>query len=102
MIFKSDYYKNKNGTAERKCKCGSWKQHWLNFSGEKWPEKCSVWGCNNTATLGAHVYSVASSTAEYIIPACDSCNKRSDEFQLSSFTKKVSANQSKTCNKQHK
>lgn len=22
-------WKNKNGTSERNCKCGSWKDHWI-------------------------------------------------------------------------
>lgn len=35
-------WKNKAGTGNRLCKCGSWTQHWLNFSDESWPKKCSV------------------------------------------------------------
>lgn len=27
-------WKNKVGTAERACKCGSWKNHWIKFSGK--------------------------------------------------------------------
>lgn len=54
MIYSG--WKNKVGTADRACKCGSWKNHWIKFSGKEWPAKCSVVGCNNSATVGAHVY----------------------------------------------
>ena len=49
-------WKNKKGTSIRFCNCGSWKQHWLNYSGITWPEVCSVEGCKNKPTLGAHIY----------------------------------------------
>lgn len=74
-------WRNQNGTSERHCSCGSWKNHWKNHSGTNWPTKCSVEGCNNNATLGAHVYS-NSVSGEQIIPACDSCNQRTDSFYL--------------------
>ena len=35
-------WKNKVGTADRACKCGSWKNHWIKFSDKAWPAKCSV------------------------------------------------------------
>ncbi|NLJ73349.1 MAG: hypothetical protein GX333_10090 [Syntrophomonadaceae bacterium] len=28
-------WKNKAGTGTRSCKCGSWKQHWINASSVK-------------------------------------------------------------------
>lgn len=98
MSITCNGWKNKVGTQDRACKCGSWKNHWINFSGEKWPEKCSVSGCNNDATLGAHVYNPKVS-GEKIIPACDSCNKRADEFSLKSGVTLVSANRWETCEK---
>ena len=66
-------WKNKNGTSNRTCNCGSWKNHWINNSGEKWP------------------------SGEYIVPACDSCNKLISEFDLKGRIKLVSANKQKTC-----
>ena len=27
-------WKNKSGTKDRQCKCGSWKIHWMNYSGQ--------------------------------------------------------------------
>lgn len=91
-------WKNKVGTQYRECNCGSWKQHWINNSGREWPDKCSVAGCNNTATLGAHVYN-KNVSGEKIIPACDSCNKKTGEFSLKSGVTLVSANKQKTCEK---
>ena len=89
-------WKNKVGTAERACKCGSWKNHWIKFSGKSWPSTCSVSGCNNKATVGAHVYN-KNVSGEKIIPACDSCNKRADAFSLKAGVTLVSANKSETC-----
>lgn len=91
-------WKNKKGTEDRSCRCGSWKQHWINYSEKSWPEKCSVLGCDKSATLGAHVIN-SEVSGEYIIPACDSCNKLSSEFNLKVETTLVSANRDKTCEK---
>ena len=89
-------WKNKKGTSERKCKCKTWKQHWLNFSKEKWPEKCCVKDCKEAAALGAHIYN-SKEEGEWIVPACEACNKRTDEFSLDSNTTLVPANKQKTC-----
>ena len=91
-------WKNKKGTGTRSCACGSWKQHWLNFSNKNWPDKCSVSGCNNSATLGAHVFN-SNVSGEYIDPTCDSCNKLDSEFDLKGGITLVSANKAKTCEK---
>ena len=91
-------WKNKKGTDERACSCGTWKQHWINFSGKSWPDKCSVSGCTNKPTLGAHVIN-SSVSGEKIIPMCSSCNNRTDYFDLIEGVKLVSANKSETCEK---
>jgi hypothetical protein len=91
--------KNKNGTSERSCDCGSWKKHWLNFSNQKWPNTCSVYGCDNVAEVGAHIFATnVDDKSEYIIPMCKKCNARTDEFTIKQ-NRKVSANISKTCGK---
>ena len=66
-------WKNKKGTGNRTCKCRTWKDHWINYSGKSWPTTCSVEGCTNKATLGAHIYN-SKVNGERIVPACDSCN----------------------------
>lgn len=96
MSITADGWKNKGGTGLRSCKCKTWKQHWINNSGEKWPDKCSIKGCNNSATLGAHIYN-PNVEGERIVPACDSCNKLESEFSLKGGVTLVSANKSKTC-----
>lgn len=98
MTLKAEGWKNKKGTSNRSCNCGSWKQHWINCSGKSWPAKCSISGCTNTATLGAHIIN-SDVSGEYIVPACDSCNKLDSEFNLKGGITLVSANKQKTCEK---
>ena len=90
-------WKNKNGTSNRSCNCGTWKNHWINNSGKSWPKECSVEGCSNTPTLGAHIIN-SSVSGEKIAPFCDSCNKLSGTFNLKGGITVVSANKSDTCN----
>ncbi len=98
MSITTTGWKNKKGTAQRSCKCGSWKQHWINCSRRKWPATCSVLGCSNIATLGAHIYNTDPKvTGEYIIPACDKCNSLNGEFSLKKDAYPVSANKQATC-----
>ena len=52
---------------------GSWKQHWLRYSGRKWPATCQMLGCGDKATDGAHVY-VKHLRQTWILPCCHSCN----------------------------
>lgn len=97
MKITNKNWKNKVGTSNRSCKCKTWKQHWLNGSNNSWPNVCSISGCSNTPTLGAHIIN-SNVSGERVIPACDSCNKLSDEFNLKEGVILVLANKSKTCN----
>ena len=49
--------KNVRGTSRLTCNCGTWKKHWKNMTGLKWPRKCGIKGCGNPAEVGAHVWS---------------------------------------------
>lgn len=89
-------WKNKKGTGLRSCNCGSWKNHWINYSGELWPLTCSIEGCYNIATLGAHIINQKVS-GEKIVPACDSCNKLEGKFNLKDSVTLVPASKQKTC-----
>lgn len=80
MSLTTKGWKNKNGIGARTCKCGSWKQHWVNASGKSWPAKCSVVGCNNPAVFGAHIIINSDVSREYIVPVWDSCNNRISPF----------------------
>lgn len=96
MGITAEGWKNKNGTSNRSCSCGSWKDHWLTCTGLSWPTTCSLKGCSSSATLGAHVIN-ASVVGEHIIPACSSCNKLTGEFNLKGGIRLASANKSETC-----
>jgi hypothetical protein len=94
--------KNANGTADRECECGSWLEHWENFSGQT-ATKCAVSGCDNIATDGAHVTRPIAKnddykTHSYIVPMCKSHNgQHGAEFDTKENTTFVWANVSKTC-----
>jgi hypothetical protein len=96
MSIPANGWSNKNGTADRSCKCGTWKQHWVNFAKKQWPESCSVQGCSSVPTLGAHIIN-PSVTGERIVPMCDSCNGLGGTFNLKGSVSVPSANTSQTC-----
>lgn len=89
-------WKNKKGTADRSCGCGSWKNHWINYSGNSWPSNCSVSGCTTSPELGAHVYNT-SVEGEKIVPMCHSCNGLDGTFHLNGAVTLVRANKFETC-----
>lgn len=96
MSLPCNGWKNKTGTSNRTCTCGSWKQHWINYTSKNWPSVCAVEGCNNNATVGAHIYN-SNAEGEWIAPMCESCNKKTGEFALKNHTALVPANKAKTC-----
>ena len=98
MSIPATGWKNKVGTADRNCKCGTWKQHWVTFSNKSWTASCSVHGCSSVPTLGAHVIN-ANVTGERIVPMCDSCNKLVGTFTLKGSITLPSANKAETCEK---
>lgn len=96
MSIPASGWSNKGGTSVRSCKCGTWKQHWINYAKKQWPTTCSVQGCSNAPTLGAHVINT-SVTGERIIPMCDACNGLSNAFTLKGSISVPSANTAQTC-----
>lgn len=98
MGISASGWSNKNGTSNRNCNCGSWKNHWLKFSKKIWPESCSVKECTNKATLGAHIIN-PNVDGERIVPMCDSCNQKNNIFTLKGKVNLPSANIAKTCGK---
>jgi hypothetical protein len=99
MIITAKNWKNKKGSDEMPCKCNSWKQHWINTTGEIWPDKCSFEGCDNNTKLGAYVINT-NLLAERIIPACKSCTKRENEFHLKIDVSVSTTNKSPNCENQ--
>lgn len=91
-------WKNKITKKDHTCQCGSWKYHWVRFSGRSWPLTCSIKGCRKRATVGAHIYS-KDVDDEKIIPACVECSKLEGEFSLKNHAYLVSADKKLTCEK---
>ena len=90
---------NINGTSDTTCKCGSWLQHWINFSGQS-ITYCPVGSCIKTDLVGAHVQKADSDDKKwYIYPLCSTHNKSSGKLEVSDSYKLVSANKSETCEK---
>jgi len=97
--------KNINGTSEisAKCKCGTWKDHWLkhNVNRQSWPAYCVVKDCHREPTVGAHVQLADTPDMNwYILPLCHEHNLRKDvTLEYSNTWGLASANQSNTCSK---
>lgn len=90
---------NINGTSDNQCQCGSWKQHWINISGKKWPTYCSEEKCIEAPVHGAHVQK-STGNDWYIIPLCaDHNGKHGETIVVIESTMFVSANRQKTCEK---
>jgi hypothetical protein len=100
-------WRNKAGTGDRKCPCGSWKNHWENFNGfnfkfeDEGGRICSEENCSEFATEGAHVFQENNdSRKEFIVPLCDTHNNPANTkpFNLKILkTVLVSANKGETC-----
>lgn len=91
---------NVKGTAGLTCSCGSWLDHWKNFSGQP-VSYCSEIKCLNKQLVGAHVRKAgllgAVDPSVYIVPLCDTHNQTEGEIEISDATALVSADPSKTC-----
>lgn len=87
---------NAGETPADDCRCGSWKQHWMNFSRHDWPETCSVSGCSKRATFAGHVVN-PEAEGEYVLPLCAVCIVRQSPFALKPDAEVVPANRIITC-----
>ncbi len=90
---------NINGTSPNVCECGSWIQHWKNFSGQSVPLFCPEKDCRQKPEVGAHVQKDGSNDRGwYIVPLCTKCNgKKGQSITISDNVNFVSANVSETC-----
>ena len=96
MNMLTNGWKNKNDSADKSCRCGTWKNHWLNYANKSWPSFCAVYGCVHSPTLGALIYN-AVITGEYIVPMCHSCNGLNVTFNLNEGVTPIGANKSEVC-----
>ena len=93
--------KNINGTWGNTCKCGSWLNHWKNFSGQELPEYCSEENCHHKPEVGAHVQKDDSTDHSwYIIPLCKTHDREMGRsLNIRDTVNLVPANVSLTCGK---
>jgi len=92
--------KNINGTSDTTCKCGSWLQHWKNFSGQSSITYCSEKTCTKKDLVGAHVKkAIGNDNKWYIVPLCSTHNKSTGELEILDTIKLAIANKSETCEK---
>jgi hypothetical protein len=91
--------RNINGTTDTNCKCGSWLQHWKNFSGVRLGEHCYEKTCLEKPEVGAHGQK-ENDNSWYIIPLCTKYNnRRGESIELINGAVLVSANKQETCEK---
>lgn len=88
-------WKNVKNSGNKKCNCGSWKDHWINSKGD-WPTYCSVKNCYERAEDGAHVRN-EKVMGEKIVPMCKKHNNpdNTSSFELKSLELLADA----TCNR---
>ena len=97
-----DKVKNIIGSEQSKmqCSCGSWIQHWRNYTGSK-RIRCAVYGCNKDAKVGGHVISVDGrrKNHRYIVPICGSCNSshNTEDMFIEKGVELIWANKQGTC-----
>jgi hypothetical protein len=93
--------RNINGTSQSTCKCGSWLNHWKNFSGQPLSGYCSETFCRNEPEVGAHVQKDdPTDNSWYIIPLCKTHNgKTGESLVIWNSVELVPADVSKTCEK---
>ena len=86
-------------TTGKSCNCGSWLEHWENFSGHK-AILCSAKLCLETQLDGVHVKKMYSTDrARYIIPLCPYHNNLEELVEISDNITLVSADPKETCEK---
>jgi hypothetical protein len=86
----------RGGTSLRVCGCGSWIRHWITYSGQSWPPRCSVASCSNAPSVGGHVVHQGG-MGEGIAPLCAACNGVGGVVMLRSGISIASANKADTC-----
>jgi hypothetical protein len=92
---------NINGTSDRTCSCGTWLDHWKNFSGMRLPTCCPETFCVQEPEVGAHVQrDDATDKNWYIVPLCKKHNAETGKsITVSHSVGLVSANVKETCGK---
>ena len=90
-LTEDDLVRNIKGTSDDKpLGYNSWRDYWIENTGQKWPNECRIFGCTNSAFAGGHV-NVKGYEEPFIIPLCRSCNSgyNSDIMSVNVRTKAV-------------
>jgi hypothetical protein len=93
---------NINGCRQDVCSCGSWLDHWKQFSGRDLPAYCPEEKCLEKPQVGAHVQ-VESDVDKnwYIIPLCRTHGGRTGEgLTVPDWLPLVSADVVETCGRE--
>lgn len=89
--------KNMNGTSNLKCNCGTWIDHWHNFTNQT-ATRCRAKGCSRKDIVGAHVTKCNSTDGStYIVPFCNFHNKQVGCIEINDGTELAPANKNYTC-----
>lgn len=90
--------KNINGTTDNTCRCGTWIDHWKNYSSQALSKYCSEEQCPEKPEVGAHVQKDNSSDSSwYIVPLCKKHNGETNKSIDIGNVELVDANVSQTC-----
>ncbi len=91
--------RNINGTGEHTCRCGTWLDHWKNFSKQDLPEFCPVTACVQKPEVGAHVQrDIFADNHWFIVPLCRKHNAMTGQaLVLNDWIRLVSSDTRFTC-----
>ena len=88
-IFDHIGWRNADGTSKDiNTTYGSWKNYYLEETGEPWPKTCRHRECNEPAEDGCHVYNATRFGTKklFIVPLCKACNHINGPFSLKAGT----------------
>jgi len=95
---------NVPNTANLRCACDSWKDHWMKFNpnglAAMLQDNCSAVGCAGKFEHGGHVR-LSGDTTVYIVPLCASCNssENTKPYFIHEHVSMVPANPRVTCDR---
>src|SRR5580700_239706 len=86
-----------DSTSATNCKCGSWLNHWMKFSGQI-ITYCPEISCMATDLVGAHVQNLNSEDqSHYVIPLCKKHSQSDAALVIMGSTILVPSNGMLTC-----
>ena len=90
---------NINSTESQECTCGTWLNHWRNFSRQPLPTICPELRCLEKPTVGARVQiNNASDDKWYIVPLCKKhAAKTGATLDISDLVHLVPVDENETC-----